>query len=353
MTMRLRTAFFFFLALFIVWFLYLEHTILTPFILAGIFAYLFNPIVTFLSKKVKFPRSVSIIILYVIIIAIIVELGTLITRQIFSESLEINNYVNYLLVTARTQINSLPDWLKPTVYDLLLSLRKTQLTGSISLAPLFPQAISELVNFLIFVFSGFYFMKEGGYMVNRILSFVPNDLKVDVEILIRKINSVLGAYLRGQVFLVFLMSVWTFIALWILGVRFALLIAIFSGFAEIIPVVGPITAGAVATLVVLLSGVSNFNLAPMNAAVIVILIYFVLRHIEDYFIIPHVMGKITKLPPFIIFFSVIAGGHVFGILGLVLAVPVAAVIRLLLQFSMDRINSNLAVPQETNKPDSV
>jgi predicted PurR-regulated permease PerM len=344
MTIRLRTAFYIFLVILCIWFLYLIRTILPPFILAGIFAYIFNPTVNFFSTKIKLPRIFAILIVYFLLIATVIGLGTLFTKRILSESLDINNYVTYLLATARAQINSLPDWLKPTVYDLLFYLRKTPLAGSMSYAPFFPKAISELVNFLIFAFSGFYFLKDGDRFVIRMLHFVPHDLKSDVKVLLQKMNDILGGYLRGQLFLVFLMSLWTFIALSIIGVRFALVIAIFSGFAEIVPVIGPIVAAAVAAIVVLVSGNANFGLTPFNAALIVILVYFVLRHLEDYFIIPHVMGKITKLPPFVIFFSVIAGGHLMGMLGLILAVPIAAVIRLLLEFSMNRINKHHKAP---------
>ncbi|MFI5206326.1 MAG: AI-2E family transporter, partial [Candidatus Paceibacterales bacterium] len=338
MTIRLRTAFFIILAILSLWFLYLIRAILPPFILAAIFAYIFNPTINFFSSKLKLPRTIAISIVFVFIVGIIAGMGTIFTKRIIEESLEINSYVSYLLQTARTQINGLPFWARPTIYDLLYSLKKTPLAGSMSFAPFFPQAISQLINFLIFVFSAFYFLKDGGRFIEKLLTFVPYDLKSDIRLLVKRINSTLGAYLRGQVFLVFLMSIWTFIALSIIGVRFSLIVAVFSGFAEIVPVIGPIVAAAVAVLVVLVGGSLNFGLTTINGVLLVVLIYFVLRHLEDYFIIPHVMGKITKLPPFVIFFAAIAGGHLMGLWGLVLAVPVAAVIRLLLEFSMDRIN---------------
>lgn len=339
MTIRLRTAFFIGLGILFVWFLYLAQGILTPFILAAIFAYIFNPTVNFISKKIRLPRLLATIIVYLILVAIIIMIGMILTQRILSESSDISSYANYLLNATKSQANSLPDWLRPTVYDLLFSFRKTTaLSGPFSLLPFFPKALSELINILIFIFSGFYFLKDGEYFIQKLLAFVPNDFKVDVDILFRKINKVLGGYLRGQIFLVFLMSIWTFLALSILGVRFSLLLGIFSGFAEIVPVIGPIVAAALACLVVLLTGTTHFALTPLNNVVIVISIYFALRHLEDYFIIPHIMGKITQLPPFIIFFAVIIGGHLWGILGLVLAIPVAAILRILLEFCMDRIN---------------
>jgi predicted PurR-regulated permease PerM len=336
MTVRLKHLFIFITIFIVFWFLYAERALLTPVILGAIFAYLFNPIVNFFSEKIKLPRGLSVVIIYLLIVTLVVSAATILTRQLLTESSDIRDYVSALSANAKQQVNSLPDFIKPTVNDFLVALEKSRLVTSTSLLPFFPKAISRIISFLIFAFSGYYFLKEGGGMFEKGLLYVPAKYKVDVEILIRKINSVLGGYLRGQMFLVFLMSIVTFLALSILGVRFALFIAIFSGFAEIVPVIGPIIAGALATLVVLFTGTVNFGLSPFAGALIVVGIYFVLRHSEDYFIVPHIMGKITKLPPFIIFFAVIAGGHLWGIMGLILAVPCAAIIKLLLEFFLDQ-----------------
>lgn len=339
MAIRLRTAFFIILGLILVWFVYIERGIMRPFIIAGIFAYIFNPTVNFFSEKIKLPRVISIVIIYALLIALFVGLGILLTHRITAESDDIRNYADQLLYTANAQLYTLPDWLKPTVNDLLFTLRKGSFFTPTSIVPFFPQAISRIISFIIFLFSAFYLLKDGENGIKRLVQFVPKYYRADVRMLLSKINAVLGGYLRGQLFLVFLMSVFTFITLSIIGVRFALVIAIFSGFAEIVPVIGPITAAAVAIAVVLVTGSANFGLTSVNAAIIVGVAYFVLRHLEDYFVIPEVMGKITKLPPFIIFFAVIAGGHLWGVLGLILAVPIAAIIKILLQYCFEQINN--------------
>jgi len=335
MTIRLRTVFISLIVVLLIVFLFAERALLTPLILGAIFAYLFNPTVNFFSEKIKLPRSLAVVIIYILIVSIVVAAATILTRQFFAEQDDIRSYITAFAVNAKKEVHNLPDFLQPTVSDFIISITKSRAVTSVSLLPFFPKALSRIVSFLIFVFSGYYFLKEGGSMFEKGLTYVPVGYKVDVEIVLRKINSVLGGYLRGQIFLVFLMSLATFVALSILGVRFALLIAIFSGFAEIVPVVGPITAGALATLVVLITGTVNFGISPIAGAVIVVIIYFFLRQTEDYFIIPQVMGKITKLPPFIIFLAVIAGGHLWGIMGLILAVPIAAIIKILLEFFLD------------------
>lgn len=181
-------------------------------------------------------------------------------------------------------------------------------------------------------------------MRDKFLNFIPNEFKFDTEIILRKINSTLGSYLRGQIFLVLLVAAILFIALSILGVRFALILAIFSGLAEIVPIIGPIVAASIAAIVAFVGGSSNIGLSPLYMAIAVIVVYTVVRQIQDYLVNPLIMGKITKLHPLIILFAVLAGEHTAGILGLILAVPIAGILKILLEFSLDKLNDK--TPEE-------
>lgn len=338
MIIRLRTLFFVVLGFLTLWFLYVDRAILTPFVLAALFAYIFNPLVNFFYRKIRLPKAISIIIIYIFIISAIVIGSIVLTRRIIDESSELNVYMGTVVENARSQISTLPDWIKPFVTETLVSLEKSKIFSPQYIFSLFPQAISRIISFFIFLFSGFYFLKEGGRMFDSILNFIPKQNKIDVEILLRKMNVVLGGYLRVQIFLIFLVALTLFVALSILGVKFALILAIFSGFAEIVPIIGPITAGVVAALIVLITATVNFGLSPVQGAIAVGIVYFIIRQVQDYLINPHIMGKIAKLHPIIILFAVLSGGHLMGVLGLLLAVPVAASIRILLEFSLDKIN---------------
>lgn len=341
MVLRIRTIFFLILIGLFLWFLYLTRAILTPIIVAAIFAYIFNPLVNFFYHKIRLPRTLSILIIYSILITLIVVFGIFVTRQVVNESSDLPGYVKFATNAARKEVTDLPAWLRPTALETLTSLEKSKIFSTQTLFTFFPEAISRIVSILIFLFAGFYFLKEGSTLMDKLLAYVPNDYKIDIEILLRKMTGVLGGYLRGQIFLVLLVSLALFIALSILGVRFALLLAIFSGFAEVIPIIGPILAGSVAVLVVLIGGVYNFNLNPVTASIVVALVYFILRQIQDYFITPYVMGRITKLHPFIVFFAVLSGEHLFGLLGILLAIPTAGIIKIFLEFALDKINNNI------------
>jgi len=338
MTIRLRSAFFIVIGLIFLWFLYVERAILTPFILAAIFAYIFNPIVNFFSSKLKFPRTLSVIVIYLVIIGSLVYAGMLLSQRAVSESFEIRNEAYSITKNAKSQLNNLPDYLKPTVSDTLSAFEKYTVVSYPSAFSFLPKAFSRILGFIIFLFSAFYFLKEGRNMFDKLLHFVPNDYRIEVDILTRRINSVLGSYLRGQVFLVFFVSLVLFVFLTILGVKFSLIVAVFSGFAEIVPIIGPIVATAVACLIAFVGGGGNFNLNPLQLALTVLIVYFVVRQVQDYLINPYIMGKITKLHPLIILFAVIAGEHIGGILGLILAVPVAGILKIIFEYSLNKIN---------------
>lgn len=348
MVIRLRTAFVIILVILILGFLFIERTVLTPFIAAGIFAYIFNPIVNFFSHKVRLPRTISVVIIFGILISLFIVFAVFLARGLLYESALFRETIEKFIQGAKTEVDLLPDYVKPTLYEGLNSIETSRL-WSTSLFHFFPRAVSGAISFFIFLFASFYFLKEGRSLIERILLYAPHRYKVDVEIVLRKINNVLSGYLRGQVFMVFLVSTVLFVCLSVLGAKFALIIAIFSGIAEIVPIIGPIVATIVAVLVVLISGGStNFVLNPIQTSVVVVAIYFVVRQTQDIFIIPHVMGRITKLHPLIILFAVLSGGHLAGILGLLLAVPIAGVIKILFEFFSDTITDRELVAEKTS-----
>lgn len=342
MTIRLRTAFFIGLGLITLWFLYSERQILAPFVLAAIFAYIFNPIVTFLSSKIKLPRTISIILIWTIIIGSLSFLGVIVIRRVIEESAGLKQYVQEWTMLAKNQVVLLPEFLRPTFNESITSLQKLVLTTSISLFAIFPQAISGIIDFFLFLVSTFYFLKEGSNIFDKFLNLTPKDYRIETEILLRRINMVLGEYLRGQLLVILSSFLMFFVFYTILGLDFAFILALIAGFLEVVVLIGPMISGVLAVVIVLLTGVSNFNLDPFQAAAVLIVGSFIIRQIQDYVVTPHIMGKVVKVHPLVILFAVMAGGNIAGILGLVLAVPVAAVIRILLIFFLDKINERSA-----------
>ncbi|PIR79949.1 MAG: hypothetical protein COU25_02690 [Candidatus Levybacteria bacterium CG10_big_fil_rev_8_21_14_0_10_35_13] len=339
MSLRPKIIFFIIVGVLTLFFLYLQREILTPFIIAAIFAYIFNPLINFFSKYLKLPRSLSIILVYMILITSVLYIGNILTRELMHEAENIRgivlNYISYL----KSNLNSLPPVVRPYIASYT-EFPKIQLgTLGLSAFPVFSFALSGILHFLVFVFATFFFLKDNEKFTNKFLLLVPPEERVEVSTLIKKINNVLSKYLRGQIILIISLAIMLFVGFSLLGIKNALTISILSAVAGLVPIIGTLVAIIVGTFVIVLSGgISAFQIGILETVLIVVGIYYGAQLIQDYLLSPFILGKAVRLHPLIILFAALAGGNMAGILGLILAVPVAATIKILLEFALDRIN---------------
>ncbi len=347
MILRPRLVFFIIIGLLILWFLYIERAILTPFILAAIFAYIFNPLINLFSKVFKFPRVLSIILVYVLLIFSVVYIGSLLTRELVRESENIRqivlNYINYL----KSNIDSLPPVIQPYISSYT-EFPKLQIQAlGLSAFPVFSFAFSGILNLLVFIFATFFFLKDNEKITNKFLLLIPQEERIEVGTLIKKINAVLSKYLRGQIILIIALAIILFAGFSFLGVKNALTISILSALAGIVPMIGTIVAIIIGTFVIFLSGgVHNFQLGALETILAVVGVYYGAQLIQDYVLSPFILGKAVRLHPLVILFAALAGGNIAGILGLILAVPIAATIKLILEFILDKINNKAYLERE-------
>lgn len=312
--------------------LYLVREAIMPFVLAAGFAYLLNPFVSFLTHRVKLPRNFSIIAIYLVLIGLLTVTVVNISRNLRVESEQFSRETRVFLRDAEASITSLPDWLQPVASDSLESARASLLYPQRRIMAFLPGAANRTISVLVFLVASFYFLRDGHKFIKGFFGLLPAKIAREVETVLIKINRVLGNYLRGQLLLVGIMSTLTYISLTVIGVRYALILSIFTGFAEVIPYVGPIVAAVVAMGVAFADQVSRFNLIPVLDVALVGVVYFILRQLEDLFIIPQVMGRLTKLHPLVIMFAVLTGGRFFGLIGYLVAVPVVASLKVVLDY---------------------
>ncbi len=347
MNFRLRTVFFFVSAILAAIFLYTQREILTPFVLAAIFAYIFNPLINLFSKFFKFPRTLSIILVYALLIFSVVYVGNLLTRELIRESENIRqivlNYINYL----KSNIDSLPPVIRPYISSYT-EFPKLQIQAlGLSAFPVFSFAFSGILNLLVFIFATFFFLKDNERITNKLLLLIPQEERIEVGTLIKKINAVLSKYLRGQIILIISLAIILFAGFSFLGVKNALTISILSALAGIVPMIGTIAAIIIGTFVIFLSGgVHNFQLGVLETILAVVGVYYGAQLIQDYILSPFILGKAVRLHPLVILFAALAGGNIAGILGLILAVPIAATIKLILEFILDKINNKTYLERE-------
>lgn len=318
---------------------YLARHIIMPFILAAIFAYIFNPVVDFIQYNLKTKRLFAVSVLYIILIGTVSYLSFWLIRSAAIEVTEFHNEIGNLNSFGADTIQRLPDWqiagqtfgLKTVIVDNLKSLLVLINRIDKSTLPIVSGILSYSLKILVFLVASFYFLKDGRGVLEKISKKLPLDTDKDYREILHKINFVMGGYLRGQLILILLMGIVSSLLLTILGVKYSIILGILTGFLELIPFVGPVVAAAIAASIAFITGNNHFGLDPTTLALIIVVMYFVLRQLEDYFVIPTLLGRITKLHPLIILFSILTGGAIAGPIGFVLSVPVVAAIRVLLE----------------------
>ena len=313
-------------------FIYLERGILSPFLLASIVAYLLSPLVGIIHHKLKTPRPISVIIVYLIFVTSLGLVFFSLASRLFDELGEFRYESASLLPEVQRQLESYPAWAQNLINESVKSLQNIALSTPSRILPFFTGAVSQFINLILFLATTFYLLKDSQKISESIKRVLIELTSPNMEEIFGKITQSFALFLRGQLFLVLLMSTLTFVALSIMGVKYALILGIFTGFAEIIPIIGPIVATIVAMIVALVDGNLMYGLSPLGQAVAVVSVYFMLRQLEDVAVIPAVMGKITKVHPLLVMMAIIAGGHLAGFWGLLLAVPVLSVTKILVEY---------------------
>jgi len=154
-------------------------------------------------------------------------------------------------------------------------------------------------------------------------SLIPEKHQSYIADLAQRIQEKLGAWLRGQLVIMIIIGILCFIGLVILKVKFALTLALLAALFEIVPFVGPVISGAVAVLIALTQ-------SPF-LALFVLILYVVVQQLEGHIIAPQVMKRVAGLNPLIVIIALIVGGKIAGLLGVVVAVPLAAALSVLLK----------------------
>lgn len=185
--------------------------------------------------------------------------------------------------------------------------------------------VSIITNLVIIPFIIFFLLKDGQVIKKHVISLVPNRYFEFALNLLYKMDLQLGNYLRGQFLDAFIIGVLSICALWILGVNYFFLIGAFAGLANLIPYIGPI-AGAIPAVIVSVVQTGNFALVPW-----IILAFVIVQLLDNVVVQPVVVAKTVNMHPLLVLLVVIIGGQFMGILGMILAVPVTGVLKVIIQ----------------------
>ena len=307
-------------------FVYGVRVIIWPFIWAAVLAYLLAPLVTWLCQRTRLHRFWVTLTLMGFFFGGIVLLFTFgyppLSRELegLRQSMPsiVENLENTLTAYAQIELFGLERVIGSSG-GLLTAALDSATSDMVDAALELALHVVELALKFLICF---------GVWARRM---VPDPYRQELGQLGSQIDHMLGRFFRGALMLVVIMSIATYIGLRLLGVPYALVLAPVAGVLELIPLVGPFLAATPAVLLALVYP-SPFGWSPVVSATVVALMYTVLRLLEDYLIIPNVVGRYVQLNPVLTIFAILSGGALFGISGMLLAIPTAAILRIVFSY---------------------
>jgi predicted PurR-regulated permease PerM len=335
--------------------------ILSPLMIALVFAYLFHPVADFFQRKLHFSWGASVGVIYIFIIILLLGLLTL-------GGVGLVQQIQSLVVILQDAIKTLPELIaniSGKVYQFgpfkldfsALDLRdlSSQILGMVQpllsrTGTLLGTVAGSAANFLgwtLFVILVSYFvLAESGGLRNRIVIVDIPGYAEDLARLSRELGRVWNAFLRGQIIIFFLTVIVYSIVLSVLGVHYALSLAFLAGLARFVPYVGPAINWVVLVLVSYFQVYKLLGLSPFYYTLLVLVIALVIDQIFDNIVSPRILSDALKVHPAAVLVAAIVAANLFGILGVVVAAPILATATLLWKYTMRKMLDVNPWPEE-------
>ncbi|AKG35475.1 AI-2E family transporter [Paenibacillus durus] len=326
----------------------LLHTVALPVILSGVAYYLLNPLVDRLERKSKVKRAYGIVILYLLIIGVITVILLTVIPIIKGQLMDlIDNFPRYsaqiqeeisdltgsrLFDQLQQSMGADVSSLTTRVSEWLTTFLRNALTGVGSLVGTLTEIILGIVTTPFILF---YMLRDGKRFPDYILHMVPTALKPQTRMVMSEMNQQISSYIRGQIIVSCCIGALLYIGYLIIGLKYSLVLAIVAACTAVVPYLGPAIAITPALVVALVT--SPFMLLKM------IMVWTAVQLIEGKFISPQIMGKTLKIHPITIIFVIVFAGKMFGVVGIILAVPGYAVLKVVVThiFQWFRFRSGL------------
>ncbi|MGE8213154.1 MAG: AI-2E family transporter [Stenotrophomonas sp.] len=327
------------------WVTWLLAPILTPFVVALMLAWLGDPLVDRLEARGR-SRNTAVVLVFVLMILLLtlalLILVPLIQSQIETLVTALPQGQEWLLGTAIPWIEQktgleIMAWLDPSrLFEWVRSHWQqaggvaTTFFGYLSRSGF--AMVAWVVNLALLPILTYYFLRDWDKLVERVASLVPRNHIELVSRLARESNDVLGAFIRGQIAVMIALGVVYAAGLSLVGLNLGLLIGLVAGLISFIPYLGATTGVVMAVLAALVQSQG----LDLKLLTLVGVVFTVGQLLESYVLTPRIVGDKIGLHPVAVIFAVMAGGQLFGFLGMLLALPAAAVINVLLRYAHER-----------------
>ena len=341
--------------------IYRFRAVIPPMVIAFLVAFILDPIVDLLTDRVHLSRGLAATIVFLILIVALlgvvaapVTVVPSIPRAVRSLQIDflgvitdIGAFFERPVVIGETSLN-----LGDVYQDLSAMLRSFVASVAQGTIDIVLEIASGAFWLIIILMAAFYLVKDADRLVEQLDDLAPPGYRDDFVRLRQQITDVWNAFLRGQLVMGLLMFVITTVVCTAVGLPYPLVLGLISGVTEFVPNLGPIIALIPAVLLALFQGSSFLPLSNFWFAVLVTGVYVVIQQVEGNLLLPRVMGSSLKLHPLVVLIGIIVGGSLAGILGMLLAAPVLATLRVVGRYVFCRLYDRdpFAEPEEEPAP---
>lgn len=306
------------------WVLFLALDVFVALFLAIVISSALDPVVSWLERK-KIPRILGTLAIYIVAIFL---LALLIYAVVPIALSELNSLINSLSVYIAEapldfiDVSDISEWVG-VFNESLNKISNILLSGGRSLVDITSKFLGGVI-FTVSIFVLSFYLTVGRDGVERFLmTILPTAYEEKTIDLYARIRKKIGRWLGGQLLLSAAVGTLVFLGLWLLGVKYSLILGIIAGIFELIPYVGPIFSGSLAVLVALTDSLA--------LGLYVLLLFIIIQQLENNIFVPAVMSLTTSLDPVVILIALLIGAQVFGFIGLILAVPAAVLLQELVE----------------------
>lgn len=324
------------------------RVVITPLAISWLIAYIVDPVLDKLQKVIKY-RTVNIIIILLVLLTLIVlfmlivvpialDQSKILAKRIPEYQIQLQTYIESVLSRIKSQYPHDFD----VVWQKLSTIMQQQAPRLLDpLGRFFSRMFSGIINFILGLLNiiiipvmTFYFLKEFDNMNKGVVSLVPARYLPSFMEIMGEIDSVLGNFLRGQLTVALILAALYIIGLSIVGVPMAFVIGFIAGLANMVPYLGLIVGLLPAVIFTMVEHQSVYSILGVLA------VFAVAHAIEGTLISPRIIGDRVKLHPLVVMSAVIIGGSLFGFTGLIIAVPLTAVLMVLLRAGIKRYKAS-------------
>lgn len=310
--------------------------VISPVFFGLIIAWIVCPLTDKLSKKM--PRLLACLLVYLIILGVLALLLIYIIPSLTEQIKALGNKIPSMVDDLQAAVNKVARKLGFSNSDTFTSIKKSvfnslQSIDSKSVIDAIiggaTSIVSVLTTLVLSLMIGFYFLLDYHKLSKKMKELVPKKFKKDTKELMKRVNQSLRGYIQGVLIVMFFVFLSQTIGLSLAGHDSPMLFALICAVTDIIPFFGPWIGAIPAVLV-------GFLISPLTGVFTIISIV-VVQSLENYIYQPIIMGKAMKLHPITIIASLLVFGHFFGILGMIFATPIVALIKLLFQFVDEKL----------------